>query len=143
MAKLPKASGPKMPKLPKSLGSCVDLYHAARQERLRLEKVAAEQQKIETFIHEHIIANIPKGDGGAVGKEYKAIRIEENRYSIEDDSAFYDYVKKTGSFDLLNRAINQAAVRERLGDPKFMKKFPKGVPGTKKFVALKLSVTKL
>lgn len=135
-------TGPKMPKLPKSLGACVDLYHAARQERLRLEKVAEAQKAVETFIHEHIIANIPKGDGGAVGKEYKAIRVDEDRYSIEDDTAFYAYVKKSGSFDLLNRAINQKAVRERLDDPKFMKRFPKGVPGTKKFVNIKLSVTK-
>lgn len=135
-------TGPKMPKLPKSLGACVDLYHAARQERLRLEKVAEAQQKVETFIHEHIIKSIPKGDGGAVGKEYKAVRVEEDRYSIEKDDEFYAFVKKTGSFDLLNRAINQKAVRERLEDPKFLKRFPKGVPGTKKFVAIKLSVTK-
>ena len=135
-------TGPKMPKLPASLGKCVDLYHAARQERLRLEKIAEAQQKVETFIKDHIIKNIPKGDGGAVGQEFKAVRVDEDQYSIEDDKAFYEYVKKSGSFDLLNRAINQKAVRERLGDPKFLKKFPKGVPGTKKFTAIKLSVTK-
>lgn len=135
-------TGPKMPKLPKSLGACVDLYHKARTERLRLEKVAEAQQKVETFIKDHIIKNIPKGDGGAVGQEYKAVRVDEDQYSIEDDKAFYEYVKKSGSFDLLNRAINQRAVRERLADPKFTKRFPKGVPGTKKFTAIKLSVTK-
>jgi hypothetical protein len=133
---------PKMPKMPKSLGACVDMYHAARQERLRLEKVAEKQKAIETFIHEHIIANIPKGDGGAVGTEYKAVRVDEDQFSIEDDTAFYAYIKKSGSFDLLNRAINQKAVRDRLGDAAFLKKFPKGVPGTKKFTKLKLSVTK-
>jgi len=143
MAKKLEEKGPKMPKLPKSLGACVDLYHEARQERLRLEKVAEAQQKVETFIYDHIIANIPKGDNGAVGKHFQAVRYNEDRYSIDDDQQFYDFVKKTGSFDLLNRAINQKAVRERLEDPKFIKRYPKGVPGTKKFVAVKLSVTKV
>lgn len=133
----------KMPKPPKSLGLCVDKYHAARQARLNLEKEVEKLKAVESFWNDHIIRNIPKGDGGAVGKEYKAIRVEEDKFSIEDDKAFYDYVKKNSAFDLLNRAINQKAVRERMGDEKFLKKFPKGVPGTKKYVAIKLSVTKV
>lgn len=141
--KLAKPATPKMPKLPKSLGACVDKYHEARQARLAKEKEADELKAVETFIFDHIINNIPKGDGGAVGKQFKAIRTETPQFSIEDDAAFYDYVKKTGSFDLLNRAINQKAVRERLEDPKFTKKYPKGVPGTKKFTKIGLSVTKL
>lgn len=142
MAKLPTKE-PKMPKLPKTLGACVDLYKALRDERLALEKVAETKKKEESFVYDYIIANIPKGDGGAVGRAFKAVRYEEAQYSIDDDTAFYEFVKKTGSFDLLNRAINQRAVRERLEDTKFIKKYPKGVPGTKKFVAVKLSVTKV
>jgi hypothetical protein len=138
-----KAAEPKMPKLPKSLGACVDLYYDARQKRLELEKVAEAQKKVESYIFDHILNNIPKGDGGVVGKRFKAIRTEADKFSIDKDADFYAFVKRTGSFDLLNRAINQAAVRARLEDPKFMKKFPQGVPGTKKFKALSLSVTKL
>lgn len=137
------AKTPKPKALPKSLGQCVDLYHAKRQERLAQEKVAEAIKSEETRIFDHIIANIPKGDGGAVGKQFKAVRTENPTYSIEDDTAFYAYVKKTGQFDLLNRAINQKAIKERLEDSKFLKKFPKGVPGTKKFVKIGLSVTKL
>lgn len=142
MAKLPTKE-PKMPKLPKTLGACVDLYHTLREERLAIERTAETAKKAESFVYDHIIANIPKGDGGAVGKAFKAIRTEQDQFSIEDDSAFYDFVKRTNSFDLLNRAINQRAVRERLEDPKFVKKFPKGVPGTKKFRKIGLSVTKV
>lgn len=132
----------KLPKLPKSLGLCVDKYYDARQARLALEKQVDELKEVETFIQEHIIKSIPKGDGGAVGQRFKAVRVEEKRYSIEDDTAFYAFVKKTGSFDLLNRAINQKAVRERLEDAKFVKKYGDKVPGTKPFTAVKLSVTK-
>lgn len=134
---------PKTPRLPKSLGACVDLYHAKRQERLAIEAQAKLVKDQETSIYEHIIANIPKGDGGAVGKQFKAIRTESDVYSIEDDTEFYAFIKRTGSFDLLNRAINQKAVRERLEDDKFTKKFPKGVPGTKAFKKIALSVTKV
>lgn len=136
------AKKPKPPKLPKSLGACVDLYHATRQERLAQEKVAEAIKERETFIFDHIIANIPKGDGGAVGKAFKAIRVESDVYSIEDDAKFYDHIKKTGAFDLLNRAINQRAVKERLEDPKYIRKYG-GVPGTKKFKKIGLSVTKV
>lgn len=134
---------PKMPKMPKNLGGCVDLYYDLRQERLLAEKVADALKKREQFAFDHIVNNIPKGDGGAVGKRFKAIRTETDTYSIEDDQVFYEHVRKTKDFSLLNRAINQKAVRERLEDPKFVKKFGAKVPGTKKFVKIGLSVTKL
>lgn len=134
---------PKMPKPPKSLGACVDMYRDLRDQRLAAEKVADEIKKRESFMFDHIINNIPKGDGGAVGKRFKAIRTETSQYSIENDDEFFGYVKKTGDFSLLNRAINQASVRERLEDPKFVKKFGGKVPGTKKFVKIGLSVTKV
>jgi hypothetical protein len=141
--KLARKSEPKMPKMPKSLGACVDLYYELRQERLAAEKAADAIKVREQFAFDHIINSIPKGDGGAVGKRFKAIRTETAQYSIEKDEDFYAFIKKTGSFDLLNRAINQKAVRERLEDPKFLKRYPTGVPGTKKFVKIGLSVTKV
>lgn len=130
-------------KLPKNLGGCVDLYHATRQRRLEVERYAAQIKEEETRIFNHVLDNIPKGDGGAVGKEFKAIRTETTRYSIENDADFYAFVKRTGSFDLLNRAINQKAVAERLEDPKFIKKYGAAVPGTKGFKVFSLSVTKV
>lgn len=141
--KLAKKSEPKMPKLPKNLGGCVDLYHKLRQERLALEKVADAKKTEEQYVYDYIVDNIPKGDAGAVGKEYLAIRTETPTFSIDEDKEFYAFIKKTGSFDLLNRAINQKAVRERMEDEKFMKKHPKGIPGTKKFTKIGLSVRKV
>lgn len=142
------ASAPKYPKvkqvkLPKSLGACVDKYHEARQARLEAKRHMEALQEEETRIFNHILENIPKGDGGAIGKQFKAVRTEDEKYSIANDEEFYAFVKKTGGFDLLNRAINQRAVRERMEDPKFAKKFPKGVPGTKSYKVFGLSVTKV
>lgn len=133
----------KQAKLPKSLGACVDAYHAARERRLAAKRHMEALQEEESRIYNHILDNIPKGDSGAVGKQFKAIRTEDEKFSIANDEEFYAYVKRTGAFDLLNRAINQRAVRERLEDPKFTKKFPKGVPGTKSYKVFGLSVTKV
>lgn len=133
----------KQARLPKSLGACVDKYHEARQRRLEAKRYMEALQEEEQRIYNHILDNIPKGDGGAVGKQFKAVRTEDTKYSIADDATFFGFIKKTGSFDLLNRAINQRAVRERLEDPKFLKKHPDGVPGTKGFKVFGLSVTKV
>lgn len=148
LAKKPEAADAAFPKikpakLPANLGGCVDLYHATRQRRLEVERYADQIKAEEMRIFNHVLDNIPKGDGGAVGKQFKAIRTESTRFSIEDDKAFYAFIKKTGSFDLLNRAINQKAVAERLEDPKFVKKHGAAVPGTKGFKHFGLSVTKV
>lgn len=132
---------PKPAKLPKSLGLCVDKLHDAREARLEIEKLAKEYKAEETRIHDHIIDNLSKSeDGGAVGKRFKAIVKKEAKPRIADDKKFYAFIKKNDAFDMLNRAINVAAWRERMDDPKFKNK---GVPGVESFTAVKLSVTKV
>lgn len=153
MAKAPEL---KMPKLPKSLGKCVDMYAEWRAKRLAEAKDVDAIKTVENGIREHIIQNLPKGDTGAVGTDYKAIASNDLIYQVEDWDKFYAHLKKTGEFDLLNRALNQAAVKERVDDqvrPSGKKGEgcgkkgegwePKLPPGVKKFVIVKLSVTKV
>lgn len=124
-------------KLPKSLGACVDIYHAKRAERLAANKLVEAMKAEEAAIVNHIIDNLSKKDeGGAVGKLYKGIVVTEDVPQVDDWEAFYKYIKKTGSFDLLNRAINAASVRARWDAGKV-------IPGMTKFTAVKLSVTKV
>lgn len=146
MAKKPE---PKLPKLPKSLGACVDLYYDKRQARLVEDKKVQAIKAEESYIKEHIINNVPKGDAGAVGKRYKGIVYTDDVYQVEDWKKFYAHVKKTGEFDLLNRALNQAAVKERVdaqerpSGKRGENWKPKLPPGVKTFTAVKLSVTKI
>lgn len=137
-------------KLPKSLGACVDLYHKLREQRLAKDKESREMKADETAVCNHIIDNLSKKDErGAVGKHYKAVIKTDDVYQVEDWEAFYKHIKKTGEFDLLNRALNQAAVKERIAmqDRPSGKKGenwkPKLPPGVKVFTATKLSVTKV
>jgi hypothetical protein len=156
MAKLPKAE-PKLPKLPKSLGACVDLYHETREKRLAANKITEEIKVTETFIANYIIDNVPKGDSGAIGKKYKGVVRTSDVYQVDDWEAFYKWIKTNGNFEVLNRALNQAAVEEHTealnakidlmngklaaNDPK--RKPRKMLPGVKTFKAVKLSVTKV
>lgn len=146
---------PKMPKLPKSLGACVDLYKEWSAKRLAEKKDVDAIEAIEKAIKNHIIDNIPKGDEGVVGSAYKAIRYNETIYQVEDWDAFYKWIKANDAFDVLNRAVNQSAITDRIDalnvkidaanakvtDPKGRKP-RKMLPGIKPFVAVKLSVTK-
>ena len=156
MAKLPKGE-PKLPKLPKSLGACVDLYHDTREKRLAANKVTEEIKVTETFIANHIIDNVPKGDRGAVGTKYKGVVVTSDQFQVDDWESFYKWIRTNGNFEVLNRALNQAAVAEHTDelnakidaanaklakdDPK--RKARKMLPGVKVFKAVKLSVTKV
>lgn len=137
-------------KLPKALGACVDLLHETREARLSTNRVAEDIKKDEAQIAGYIIDNLDKRDeGGAVGKRYKAIIKLDDTYIVEDWDAFYAHVKKTGEFDLLNRALNQAAVKERISaqvapsGKKGENWKPKLPPGVGKMTAKKLSITKV
>lgn len=144
-----KAAAVKPPKLPKALGACVDLYHKLRQDRLAVDKEVKAMKANETFVQEHIINNVPKGDSGAVGKLFKGIVYTDVVYQVDDWEAFYKHLQKTGEFDLLNRALNQAAVKERVDSQvrptgkRGENWKPKLPPGVKTFPVVKLSVTKL
>lgn len=135
-------------KLPKSIGACVDLYHDKREERLAVDKKSKEMKGEEVQLVDHIIANVSKKDeGGAVGKRYKAVVYTDPSYVVDDWEAFYKYLRKTGNFQFLNRAINQAAVKEFVEEQKPARPKrgwkPKLPPGMTTFNAVKLSVTKI
>ena len=55
---------------------------------------------------------------------------------VQDWDKFYANLKKKGEFDLLNRALNKRAVKERWEDGKT-------VPGVGTFKVTTVSVTKL
>lgn len=142
MAAKPTYASPAKLKLPKSLGACADLYKDLRDQRLLVDKLAAEWKAQETAVQEHIINNLSKTkEGGAVGQRYKAIITEGSTYKINDEKKFYDYVKKNGAFDLLQRRLNDKAVADRVDALKGVAA-KKGLPGLELFKFPKLSVTK-
>lgn len=122
-------------KIPKSMGACADLLYELRTKRLAAQKVADEIKADEDALKEHIINNVPKGDTGASGKHHHVSVYTDVIPRAADWDKVWAYIKKTGSFDLLQRRLNDAAVKERWEDKK-------QIPGVESFNVVKVSLTK-
>lgn len=131
---LPKVGG----SLPKAkLGPLADRLHETRELRLALEKVAAAVKDEEQRLVDHIIDNTDLDkESGAIGRGYKAIVVREEKPVVEDWDKLYAHILKKKDFTLLNKALSQAAVKELWEDKK-------SVPGVGKFLAKKISLTKV
>lgn len=123
-------------KIPKSMGACADLLYDMKQERLAAERVVDAMKNNENILLTHIIDNLPKGDTGACGKHHKAVVYTESIPRVEDWDKTYAYIKRHNAFELLQRRLNAAAVKERLEDGK-------QIPGVGSFSVVKVSLTKV
>lgn len=124
-------------KLPKTkLGALADELHDVRTVRLALSKIVEAVKAEEQRITDHIIETVSIDEGGVVGKRFKAVIVRENTPVVEDWDALYAHILKKKEFDLLNKALNRAAVKERAENGK-------AVPGVGSFQTKKLSVTKV
>ena len=132
----PAKARPQRP-IPKTLGACADALYLTREERLREGKQVAELEAYEKAIKAHVIDTLPKSEStGVAGKVARVAVTTQKVPVVEDWDAFYKHVKKTGHFELLNRAVNAAAVQERWDAGK-------AVPGVGSFNVAKVSVTKI
>jgi hypothetical protein len=123
--------------VPKTLGACADALYTTRQQRLTEQKDITAFEAIEKALKEHLITTLPKSDQtGAQGRLARVTVVTKKIPIVEDWEAFYKHIKKTNQFDLLNRALNVAAVQERWDSGK-------AVPGVGSFNAVSVSVNKL
>lgn len=86
---------------------------------------------------EFIVGKLAVGEASGTQGSKARVQVTESLVPIVKDwPKFYAHIKKTGEFELLNRAPNRAAIVERWDARK-------QVPGIDKFNAKKVSVTKL
>lgn len=124
-------------KFPKALGACADRLYELRQKRLEEQKKVDLIEAEEKALKEHIIQNLPKSEAsGVAGKLARVTVVTKEIPQVEDWDAFYKYVKKTGNFDLMQRRLTDAAVKERWGAGK-------EIPGVKHFQAVSVSINKV
>jgi len=89
------------------------------------------------LLEEHFINTLAVGESSGVQGQHSRIQVTDSVVPVVDDWVkFYAHIAKTKEFELLNRAVNVAAVRERW-DAK------KKVPGLGTFHHKKVSATKL
>lgn len=123
--------------LPKSLGHCADAYKEVNGLRLEMDADVKIVKARETEINEHIIEHLAESDlTGASGLKYKAQIKPGIAGSVTDWEALYDYIVEEDRFDLLNKSLNQKAVKEML-------EAGVKIPGVEKINTKKLSITKV
>lgn len=120
---------------PKGMGACADLLHDLREDRLAADKVAAALKVREEELKTHIINNLPKDSGGAIGQRYKVDVDRKKKMRVKDWPIFYAYVAKTKAWDLVQKRLAEQALADRLADGK-------KVPGLEPFDYVSISLTK-
>lgn len=124
-------------KFPKAMGACADRLYQLRQKRLEMQKEVDKVAAEETALKNHIIENLPKSEAsGVAGKLARVTVVTKQIPQVKDWDAFYKYVKKTGSFDLMQRRITDAAIKERW-------EAGKEVPGVEHFNAVSISINRV
>lgn len=119
------------------LGGKVDQLFAFREARRKLESQAEKLKEKERVLEDFLIENVSKEDAtGVVGKRAKAMIHTKTVATVEDWPKFYKHILKTKDFSFLNKAVNQAAVKERWENKKV-------VPGTVPFHKVSVSLTKV
>jgi hypothetical protein len=122
-------------------GALADTLYDLRQLTKSLGSVTAQFDDFLSpaikLVEEHFVQTLAVGEAtGIQGKRSRVQVTEAIIPAVEDWEKFYMHIKKTGAFELLNRAVNRTAVQERWDAHK-------AVPGVGKFHAKKVSCTKL
>ena len=133
---VPPAPPAKAYKFPKNFGACADRLSDIRELRLKMQREVDAVEAEEKALKEYIIANLPKSEGGAIGKHHKVQVVTKIVPSLKDWDAFCRFVSRTKSYDLFQRRLNEKAVAERW-------EAKKEVPGVEQFQAVTLSLTKI
>jgi len=99
--------------------------------------VYEQHEKFQNMLEAWFIQELPTKDAqGIAGKKGRVEIKTKELPTVEDWSKFCAYIQQTGAFELLNRAVNPKAVRERWENKE-------EVPGVGKFVRKVVSLTKV
>jgi hypothetical protein len=124
-------------KTPRTLAAAADRYYELREKRLSLQKAVDLVEEEEKFVKEHLIQHLPKSEAsGIAGKLVRVAVVKKMVPQVQDWDKFYAHIKKTNSFELLQRRVADTAVKERWDNGK-------QVPGVGHFDAITLSMNKL
>lgn len=120
-----------------TLGSRIDSLSELREQKRKLEEELKVVEDSYTKLADELMETLDKqGMAKATGKTATVSVSSSVVGQIEDDVAFFAYVKKTGYFHLFQRRLSDASVREILEQ--------KGsIPGIKPFTKKRLNLRTL
>lgn len=123
-------------KIPAKIGEAVDMLYQMRGARQRYAALEASVKAAETLVKDALLKKFGKESmDGAAGAQASMSVNPRPIPQLKDDKKFFAFVHKHKRFDLLQRRLNDGAIKE-------MWENNKAVPGIDKFVALVISVTK-
>lgn len=120
-----------------SVAALADAYGAYREQRLICDKQAAAVKERESACSAALIEHLPKSDAtGAAGKSWLARVVTKPKAVLDDFDALWTWATKNKRSDMLQRRLNEAAVKE-LWDA------GKAVPGVGKIEVATVSLSKV
>jgi len=123
--------------LPKQPGACADLPYQLREARLALQHQAERFEKAESALRDYFIASLPKSSQTGCAGKLARVQIEVKPVpQAEDWEKVHSYIRDNDAWELLQRRLNESAVRERW-------EAEEQIPGVVVFNAKKVSVTKI
>ena len=120
----------------KKLGNLIDNLHEARQTRLAAQRELDSLKEDEVAAELKVLAELQKASlQKAAGKRASVSITVKTVGQVEPErwNDVYAFIKKRGAFDLLQKRLNNAAVRERV-------EAGEEIPGVKTVQILDLSV---
>lgn len=121
----------------KKLAELADSYNASRIRRLAKQKEVEALAEDEKELKQKLIDGLLAGKAtGIAGKTVNASIVYKDIIQVEDWDAYYANILKSKSFDLLQKRVNDAAVKARLEDGK-------KVPGIKIAQVITISLEKV
>ena len=101
--------------LPKTLGACADQLYETRCHRLEVEREAKELCALEAALKEKIIQELPRSEASGVAGKLARVSVSLKEIpQVKDWPKFYAYVSKHKCYELLQRRLSDAAIKERL-----------------------------
>ena len=99
---------------PATLGACADELYRLREQRLEAQKAVDALAAQEARLRDHVIGELERQGATAVsGQTARAGVTFTQLGKVADWDAFYAHVRATGDFSLLQRRLNDGALRER------------------------------
>ena len=121
----------------KELSAKVDDYVALRDERLARQREVDAIKEKEDLLKAELIHELETQKVGSVGGSTHMVKLQvKDKPSAGDWAQVYEYIKRTNSFDLLQRRLNESAVEARWEEGE-------KIPGVSKFPVATLSISRI
>jgi hypothetical protein len=122
---------------PATLGACADELYQLREQRLAAQKIVDALASQEARLREHVIHELEAQGATAVSGQLARAGVTFTQLGrVADWDKFYAHVLATKDFSLMQRRLNDGALRERW-------EAAETVPGVVPFAVPKISLTKV